>query len=568
MTRRGLPARAQDPATATRRTVGAGRRTVSDSGFTLIELLVVITILGILSAVVVFAVRGAGDKGAGNAAATDKRIIRTAQETFCATYNRYARDMDELVAGPRNDVSGGRDGRGFLSEASTYHSVVGTDGGGPCNGWSYQIGEPKAPVVDLCLPDTWCEAEGPDIFSDNMVQLPNGKVLSVGASTGGLEPDTTEIPGRTSTSASRTKLFDPAAGQRGKWSEGPMTRTLGGIGWSGIFPLLIKGGGPQCSSCGKVMVHFPGAGGLWKLYTPAVGAEGIGSWTAIDPSTHSPRGSMVSAIQLSDDPNVQGEECAPNCGKVLILGRGKSAPPGMANTIRPFAELYNPEDNTFQNIGEYGTGGYRNPNRPVQLRDGRVLIHSFNVNSRKLQAFDLFDPATLRITPIDEPAFSYVDNDKKAMLPDGGVLFTAAGTFSEIYRPGPRGGLDPLGGTWEIIPGCLAQSGGGPRDSGCLIVASLPDGRVLINRRHNSPFGPPQTGTNKEMYLFDSSQTALKAYSLAGPRVSPAAPHMAVLLEGTPAQCGINCGKILAVAVGRQADFTFVSEAELYRPPL
>jgi len=34
-----------------------------DRGYTLIELLIVIVILGILSAVVVFAVRGAGDKG-------------------------------------------------------------------------------------------------------------------------------------------------------------------------------------------------------------------------------------------------------------------------------------------------------------------------------------------------------------------------------------------------------------------------------------------------------------------------------------------------------------------------
>jgi len=54
----------------------------SQAGFTLIELLVVITILGILSAVVVFAVRGAGDKGGAAAVATDQRSIRTAQAQY------------------------------------------------------------------------------------------------------------------------------------------------------------------------------------------------------------------------------------------------------------------------------------------------------------------------------------------------------------------------------------------------------------------------------------------------------------------------------------------------------
>src|SRR5687768_6347674 len=46
-----------------------------ESGFTLIELLVVIIILGILSAVVVFAVRGTGDKGKAAAYATDAKTV-------------------------------------------------------------------------------------------------------------------------------------------------------------------------------------------------------------------------------------------------------------------------------------------------------------------------------------------------------------------------------------------------------------------------------------------------------------------------------------------------------------
>ena len=45
-------------------------------GFTLIELLVVITILGVLSAVVVFAVNGINDKGQASACKIDTRTLR------------------------------------------------------------------------------------------------------------------------------------------------------------------------------------------------------------------------------------------------------------------------------------------------------------------------------------------------------------------------------------------------------------------------------------------------------------------------------------------------------------
>jgi len=85
----------------------------SQSGFTLVELLVVIVILGILSAVVVFAVRGAGDKGSRAALATDERNIRTAQEAFCAQNGRYAEMGDANQPGTLV-------GDKFLSEPSKY----------------------------------------------------------------------------------------------------------------------------------------------------------------------------------------------------------------------------------------------------------------------------------------------------------------------------------------------------------------------------------------------------------------------------------------------------------------
>ena len=100
------------------------RRTADEGGFTLIELLVVIIILGILAAVVVFAVGGVGDKGVSASCKIDTRTIRTAEEAYAA------QPAPNGGAGKYTDTAGLKAG-GFLSEDSTYHSVAGSPEAAP-----------------------------------------------------------------------------------------------------------------------------------------------------------------------------------------------------------------------------------------------------------------------------------------------------------------------------------------------------------------------------------------------------------------------------------------------------
>lgn len=99
-------------------------RTGDEAGFTLVELLVVIAILGILSAIVVFAVGGIKDKGQSSACKIDKRTLQTAEEAY-ATQNsgNYANQSDQAKVAPRFDELVPN----FIAEAPVYHWVAATN---------------------------------------------------------------------------------------------------------------------------------------------------------------------------------------------------------------------------------------------------------------------------------------------------------------------------------------------------------------------------------------------------------------------------------------------------------
>jgi prepilin-type N-terminal cleavage/methylation domain-containing protein len=107
-------------------------------GFTLIELLVVIVILGVMSAVVVFAVSNLSTKGDAAACAADSREVTNAEEAYHALNTGYASEAD-LVA------------NGHLHSSSSLHDVTLTGG-------TYQV-----VPVGRCVNSTSVAAPGPGV---------------------------------------------------------------------------------------------------------------------------------------------------------------------------------------------------------------------------------------------------------------------------------------------------------------------------------------------------------------------------------------------------------------------
>src|SRR5262245_18408688 len=69
-----------------------------DPGFTLIELLIVIVILGTLSTVVVFSVRGVVDRGERSTCKADYKTLEIAAEAYNGQHGRYPDDEADLVS--------------------------------------------------------------------------------------------------------------------------------------------------------------------------------------------------------------------------------------------------------------------------------------------------------------------------------------------------------------------------------------------------------------------------------------------------------------------------------------
>ena len=527
------------------------RRRGPESGFTLIELLVVIIILGVLSSVVVFAVRGAGDKGRSNAIATDARTIKTAQESFCAQKGRYG-TADELVA------------ERLLSEKPTLNRIVLDTSMGPCGNTRYVVGVPPPAPPPLpaggYLGDTqssfasggWASAPpltgggdqnfntlanqqrvvgGNDLIQNSaLVQLVDGKILAlkVGKAFCSGSP-----PGCPSVKyASGAQVFDPANGPMGTWSPVatsvatctsacvPTAVPSSNIGGHVAGPsTVLRGPASWCGeNCGKVLVRLGSTEHYVQLYTPPTSATDGGSWESLAagaPTASTPQAPFPARRPHADAIQLLRTPCGSNCGKVLIVGEGQTkAATSCFSLCAPVGpELFNPIDKSFQRLGlvpgypEYCEDGATCSENSIRLRpllaplkDGRVLMLV------GLKA-SIFDPVAATFTPVTGPPIPptisplTAKNDYLEPLDDGRVLVIlnqSSAASALMY--------DPTTDTWTPASHC--GNTGTPSRPFCGIIAKLPDGKLLGGARRQSTITAHAGGEAASTKVFDPTANA------------------------------------------------------------
>lgn len=300
---------------------------------------------------------------------------------------------------------------------------------------------------------------------------------------------------------------------------------------------------------GKVLV----AGGTDIDGKPLASAElysaSAGSWSATGAMAVA-RGSHT-ATALGDQTSGGGDP------RVLATGGI-----GSDGSRQVSAELYDESTGAWTNTGALTVG--RSSHTATLLPNGRVLVAAGTGPGPSPGGFaELYDPATAHWSLTGSLASARTSHTATVLL-TGRVLVTGgAGTggasldSAELYEP-------DLGARWQPTASLTDARSGHTANL-------LPDGDVLVAGGHRTTTAgtPPRIIdplTSAELY-HPASGTWTTTGSLGRARSF----QTATLLEGSPSQCGNNCGKVLiAGGVGADSSGTgrsqTIASAELYNP--
>ncbi len=312
----------------------------------------------------------------------------------------------------------------------------------------------------------WIALPARQRFSHTATLLADGKVLVAGGCIQ-VEPN-----GRCGRATATAELYDPA---RRSWSDtAPMT--VPRIGQLATLladgRVLVSGG---CATLGCSSENNPAADFSTEfsaeIYDP--------SWRRWTPTRNMLfiHNHPTAALLPAGPPS----QCAPNCGKVLVVGTAVTLAGGRAVPASTDAEIYDPRSGTWAAT----TPTEHSRDRPSALRlgNGRVLVVGIVSDLPPLTAVaaELFDPATAMWTPTGnaEP-FPQASSTTTAMA-DGRVLVVASDPTGvrkgeELYDPSAA--PDPAnpsvrGGAWSVT-GALADLRVGNT------ATLLHDGTVLV----------------------------------------------------------------------------------------
>ena len=276
---------------------------------------------------------------------------------------------------------------------------------------------------------------------------------------------------------------------------------------------------------GKVLV----AGGFTNPTSSANAQPVLTSTELYDPATGTwtPTGSMSTRRAL------HVAQLLPS-GKVLVAG-GRTCdlpPPTACNSTftTNTAELYDPATGTWTPTANMNNN--RTTTSAVLMGDGRVMVPAGFPGGQVTS--EAYNPAT--------GTWAYADtlNVPRArqgamLLPDGDVLVAA----------GSIGAATPTTETYDLATDTWSPAGNVAQNRFNFFFTELPNGKVLIA----GGAGGATASTTAEVYdpvtrTWSSAGTLPAAF---GSSSSNGNSTRMVVLAGTPAQCGQNCGKVLLV---------------------